>query len=194
MTASPAEGWTLDNAIAFAKKHDLNDLFDERADVGPHAVQSGVSAIAACVIRYGEKFGGSAMGVERNGSRSENAGARGLSRVENSVASFLSSCFRAVPRPQERRAPFGDRSASLIELASHPNEDVKIMAFQALFLDPDPHVKWVAAHFAFDLAHYIDPIQNEKTFVRNDTEDRAARGGGFGESIGCPWCRNRRGF
>ena len=49
-----ADGWSLANAVGYAQKHDRDDLFDERADVGPHAIQSGVSAIAACVIRFGE--------------------------------------------------------------------------------------------------------------------------------------------
>ena len=48
----PAENWTLAHAIAFAQTRDTDTLFDARRDVGGHAAQSAVSAIAACVIRF----------------------------------------------------------------------------------------------------------------------------------------------
>jgi hypothetical protein len=88
---------------------------------------------------------------------------------------LLSTSFPRCSTTARAVAPRSDSSANLIQLASHPNEDVQIMAFQALFMDPDPHVKWVAAHFAFDLTHYIDPISNEEAFERDDTADREAR-------------------
>ncbi|MFH0299884.1 hypothetical protein AAFX91_22135 [Bradyrhizobium sp. 31Argb] len=171
----PAEGWSLDKAIEYAKKHDRNDLFDERADVGPHAVQSGVSAIAACVIRYADKDSADrpwAWNVMDRVLKMREPGDYGGSKIPWHPSFHLIS---ALFHDRKSTAPRSEASASLIELASHTNEDVQLMAFQALFLDPDPHVKWVAAHFAFDLAHYIDPIQNETTFERDDTEDRDAR-------------------
>lgn len=171
----PAEGWSLDKAIEYAKKHDRNDLFDERADVGPHAVQSGVSAIAACVIRYADKDSADrpwAWNVmDRVLKMREPGDYRGSKIPWHPSFHLISALFH----DRKSGAPRSESSACLIELASHTNEDVQLMAFQALFLDPDPHVKWVTAHFAFDLAHYIDPIQNETTFEREDTEDRDAR-------------------
>jgi hypothetical protein len=171
----PAEEWTLEKAIAFAKKHDRDDLFDERADVGPHAIQSGVSAIAACVIRFGENDSPDrpwAWNVmERVLKMREPNDFYGSKIPWHPSFHLISALFH----DRKSGAPRSDSSASLIQLASHPNEDVQIMAFQALFMDPDPHVKWVAAHFAFDLAHYIDPISNEETFERDDTADREAR-------------------
>lgn len=171
----PAAGWTLANAIAFAKKHDLHDLFHERADVGPHAIQSGVSAIAACVIRFGE---GDSLDLpwawnvmERVLKMQEPGDFYGSKIPWHPSFHVISALFH----DRRSAAPRSDSSASLIQLASHPNEDVRIMAFQALFMDPDPHVKWVAAHFAFDLAHHIDPIQNVETFERDDTAGREAR-------------------
>lgn len=171
----PSEEWTLEKAIAFAKKHDRDDLFDERADVGPHAIQSGVSAIAACVIRFGENDSPDrpwAWNVmERVLKMRELRDFYGSKIPWHPSLHLISALFHnrksGTPRP--------DSSASLIQLASHPNEDVQLMAFHALFMDPDPHVKWVAAHFAYDLAHYIDPIRNEETFERDDTADREAR-------------------
>jgi hypothetical protein len=171
----PAEGWTLKAAIAYAKKHDRNDLFDERADVGPHAIQSGVSAIAACVIRFSEidssdrPWAWTAM--ERVLKMREPKDFYGSKIPWHPAFHVISALFH------ERRsgAPRSESSVSLMQLASHPNEDVQLRAFQALYFDPDPRVKWVAAHFAFDLAHYIEPIQNETTFERDETADREAR-------------------
>ncbi|WP_247284278.1 MULTISPECIES: AAA family ATPase [unclassified Bradyrhizobium] len=171
----PAEGWTLENAMAFAMEHDRDDLFDERADVGPHAIQSGISAIAAGVIRFGGSnspdltWAWSVM--VRVLEMREPSGYRG-SKIPWHPSFHL---ILALLHDRKSGAPRSDSSARLIKLASHPNEDVHIMAFQALFLDPDPHVRWVAAHFAFDLSHYIEHTQNEQTFVRDDTADREAR-------------------
>lgn len=171
----PADGWTLANAIAFAKKHDVDDLFNARADVGPHAIQSGVSAIAACVIRFGESdsldrpWAWNVM--ERVLKMREPSEFHGSKIPWHPSFQLISALFH----DRKSGAPRSDSSVNLIQLASHPNEDVHIMAFRALFMDPDPHVKWVAAHFAFDLAHYIDPIRNEETFERDDTADREAR-------------------
>ncbi|QSZ57714.1 ATP-binding protein [Rhizobium sp. ZX09] len=171
----PAEEWTLANAIAFAKKYDRDDLFDERADVGLHAIQSGVSAIAACVIKFDESdspdrsWAWNVMG--RVLKMREPSDFHGSKIPWHPSLHLISALFH----DRKSGAPRSDSPASLIQLASHPNEDVQVMAFQALFMDPDPHVKWVAAHFAFDLAHHIDPIRNEETFERDDTADRDAR-------------------
>ncbi|MDI2076558.1 ATP-binding protein [Bradyrhizobium sp. Mp27] len=171
----PAEGWTLVNAIAFAKEHDLDDLFNERADVGPHAIQSGVSAIAASVIRFGESGSPDrpwAWNVmERVLKMREPSDFHGSKIPWHPSFHLIAALFH----DRKSGAPRSDSSACLIHLASHPNEDVQIMAFKALFLDPDPHVQWVAAHFAFDLAHYIDQIRDEETFERDDTAARSAR-------------------
>lgn len=170
-----AEGWALSDAIAFAKKHDRDDLFNERADVGPHVIQSGVSAIAACVIRFGESDSPDSLWawnvMERVKKMREPSGFYGSKIPWHPSFYLISALFhdRSSPHPRS------DSSSSLIQLASHPKEDVQIMAFQALLMDRDPHVKWVAAHFAFDLAHHIAPIQNEETFERDNTADREAR-------------------
>ncbi|MCR6732847.1 MAG: AAA family ATPase [Afipia sp.] len=170
-----ADGGSLDKAIEYAKKHDRPDLFDERAEVGPHAVQSGVSAIAACVILFADKESPEqpwAWNVlDRVLTMREPDDYRGSKIPWHPAFQLITALFR----DRKSGAPRPESSASLIRLANHANEDVQTMAFQALFLDPDPHVKWVAAHYAFDLAHYIDPIQNEKSFERDDTEDREAR-------------------
>jgi len=171
----PAEEWSLQQAIDYAKKHDRDDLFDERADVGPHAIQSGVCAIAACTIRFGDSDSPArpwAWNVmERVLKMREPSDFYGSKIPWHPSFHLISALFH----DRKSGASRSDSSANLIRVASHPNEDVQIMAFQALFMDPDSHVKWVAAHFAFDLAHYIDPIRNEETLERDNTEDRKAR-------------------
>ncbi|MXN51447.1 ATP-binding protein [Shinella sp. AETb1-6] len=190
----PAEGWTLANAIAFAKKNDLDDLFDERADVGPHAIQSGVSATAACVIRFSETGSPDrpwAWNVmERVLKMREPSDFHGSKIPWHPSFHLISSLYH----DRTSGAPRSDSSASLIQLASHPNEDVQIMAFQALFMDPDQHVKWVAAHLAFDLAHYIEPIRNEETFERDDTANRNAREAAFAKALHALVVKTTEGF
>lgn len=44
-------------AIAFAREHDADAMFEVRLDVGDHAVQSAISSIAACAIRFGPETG-----------------------------------------------------------------------------------------------------------------------------------------
>ncbi|KRR11427.1 hypothetical protein CQ12_40330 [Bradyrhizobium jicamae] len=190
----PQEGWTLVNAIDFAKKHDLEDLFNERADVGPHAIQSGVSAIAACVIRFGESDSPDRLWawnvMERVLKMREPSDFYGSKIPWHPSFHLVSALFH----DRKSGAPRSHSSASLIQLASHPNEDVRIMAFRALFMDPDPHVKWVAAHFAFDLAHYIDPIRNEETFERDDTADRDARAAALTKALHAVGVETEEGF
>lgn len=170
-----SEGWSLEKAVEYAKQHDRADLFDVRADVGPHNVQSGVSAIVACIILFGDKDS-----EERSWAWSVMDRALNMREPEDYRGSKIPwhpsfHVISALFNDRKSGAPRSKSSASLIQLANHSNEDVQAMAFQALFLDPDPHVKWTAAHYAYDLAHYIEPIKNDTTFERNDTEDREAR-------------------
>lgn len=178
-----SEGWSLDKAIEYAKKLDRDDLFDERADVGPHTVQSGVSAIAAGVILFGDKDlpeRSWAWGVmDRVLKMREPEVYRGSKIPWHPAFHLISALFN----DRKSSAPRSESSASLIELANHPNEDVQAMAFQALFRDPNPHVKWTAAHYAYDLAHYIDPVKNDKTFERDAPEDREARKAALAKSL-----------
>lgn len=170
------KGITLENAIAFAKKQDSDDLFEELADAGqPAMIQSGVSAIAACLIRFGESNSSDKTWawhvIGRVLKMRERGDAHGSKIPWHPCFHVISALFH----DRKSSMPRLDSSADLMLVASHPNDDVQIMAFQALFRDPDPHVKWVAAHFAFDLAHYIAPRQNQETLRLDDTADRDAR-------------------
>jgi len=170
------KGLTLENAIYFAKKQDRDDLFEELADAGPPAmIQSCVSAIAACLIRFGESNSSDKPWawhvMERVLKMRERGDAHGSKIPWHPCFHVISALFH----DRKSSMPRLTSSADLMLVASHPNEDVQIMAFQALFWDPDPHVKWVAAHFTFDLAHYIAPRQNQETLRLDDTADRDAR-------------------
>jgi len=118
-------------------------MFEERADVGPHNVQSGVSAIAACIILFSDTDS-----EERSWAWSVMDRVLEMREPED----YRRSKILWHPSSHLISALFNDRksgapsSASLIRLAIHANEDVQAMAFRALFLDPDPHVKWTAAH------------------------------------------------
>ncbi len=171
----PDETWTLSEAIEYAKKHDRDDLFDERADIGPHIVQSSLSSIATCVIRFSENDSPDRPWawtvVDRIIKMRELSDFHGTKIPWHPAFNAIDALFH----DRKSGTPYSESAASLIQLASHQNEDVQLAAFKALYFDPDPHVKWVAAQFAFDLAHYISPIQDEQTFERDDTEDRNAR-------------------
>ena len=157
------------------KKHDRDDLFDERADIGPHIVQSSVSSIATCVIRFSENDSPERPWawtvVDRIIKMRELSDFHGTKIPWHPAFNAIDALFH----DRKSGTPYSESAASLIQLASHQNEDVQLAAFKALYFDPDPHVKWVAAQFAFELAHYISPIQDEQTFERDDTEDRNAR-------------------
>ena len=56
------------------------------------------------------------------------------------------------------------------------------------------HVKWVAAHFAFDLAHYIEPIWHEETIERDDTADREAREAALTKAVNALGVETEEGF
>ena len=52
---------------------------------------------------------------------------------------------------RKSQAPRPNDVKHLIAMAMHPNEEVSELAFDALFMDFDEHVRWVAAQMAMDL-------------------------------------------
>jgi hypothetical protein len=153
----PADGWSLDKAVEFAKERDFDALFEVRRDVGGHAVQSAVSAIAACAIRFQVAPSDQAWAWDV------------MSRVERMVEpdGFSGSKIPwhptirlvvALVHDRRSKAPRPDSAERLLKLVVYPLEDIAELAFKALFMDADDHVRWVAAQLAMDLSLYWHPI------------------------------------
>lgn len=171
----PPDGWTMADAIVFARRHDSKTMFKQRADVGPHAIQSAISAIAACVIRFG-------AGEDSDRDWAWDVMARVMAMTEpphfyGAKIPWHPAQHLVVALFNDRKSdsPRADSAARLLQLAGYPFEDIQTMAFHALLADPDKHVQWVAAQLAFDLAHYWKPITDKNGFQRDDKPGREAR-------------------
>jgi hypothetical protein len=75
-----------------------------------------------------------------------------------------------------------DSAQRLLQLTSHPLDDVSQFAFQGLFRDADEHVRWVAARLAMDLSLLRRPafIQGRG---RDDSADHRARAESFSRAL-----------
>ncbi|KPB12064.1 AAA family ATPase [Pseudomonas amygdali] len=141
----------LVNAIAFAKQYDVDDMFDVRYDVGDHALQSAISGIAACVIRFGAQEGDdhdwawTVMGRVLNMQELPLNG----SRVPWHPFNHL---IVALVHQRQTEEPTPDAVTLLIELTVHPLEDVSALAFAGLLRDGELEVTWVAAQLAMRMA------------------------------------------
>lgn len=179
----PPDGWSITDAIAFARKHDSKIMFKQRADVGPRAIQSAISAIAACVIRFGagdESDRDWAWDVmERVMAMAEPEHFHGSKIPWHPVLHLVVALFH----DRKSGSPRADSAAGLMQLAGYPLDDVQTMAFHALMADTDKHVQWVAAQLAFDLAHYRPPITDKNGFERDDTPDREARANAYKRAL-----------
>jgi hypothetical protein len=189
----PAEGWTLEDAVTFARELDSEGLFLERADVGPHAIQSGVSSIAACVIRFHEDVSDRlwAWSVMDRVMKMREPREFHRSKIAWHPSFHVIS---ALFHDRKSDAPRSDSLSRLIQLAGHTNEDVQTAAFQALFLDADPHARWISAHLAFDLAHYIEPVRDEHTYERDDSANRNAREAAYAKALNAVEFKTTDGF
>ena len=170
----PGDGWTLVDAIAFAQERDAPTMFDERRDVGGHASQSAISAIAACVIRFeppstaDQDWAWGVMArVERMGEPERFSGSR---------IPWHPTIHLIVALAHDRRSttPRADTARRLMNLTFHPLEDVAQLAFQALFLDTNEHVRWGTAQLAMDRSLYRQPLVKENG-ERDNSANRLAR-------------------
>src|SRR5262249_13701104 len=80
----------------------------------------------------------------------------------------------AVVDDRRSASPRTDSAQRLLQLTSHPLDDVSQFAFQGLFRDSDEHVRWVAAELAVDLSLYRRPVIT-RSGGRDDSADRRAR-------------------
>ena len=148
----PRAGWTLAKAVAFAKSHDTDKMFNTRLDVGGHAAQSAVSAVAACQIRFEATEGGDLAWAWNVMSRIERMAEP--ERFPGSKIPWHPTNHLIVALVHDRRttSPRADSVQRLLKLTAHPLEDVSQLAFTGLFMDADDHVSWVAAQLAMDLS------------------------------------------
>ncbi|WP_404936840.1 AAA family ATPase [Pseudomonas sp. JDS08PS003] len=141
----------LESAIVFAKEHDADDMFDVRYDVGDHAVQSAISCIAACVIRFGPEEGGDFGWAWEVMRRVWNMQERPLNGSQVSWHPF-NHLIVALVHQRQTDNPDTDAVTALVDLTAHPLEGVSALAFAGLLRDADLVVTWVAAQLAMRMA------------------------------------------
>ncbi|MBQ0832937.1 ATP-binding protein [Marinobacter sp.] len=168
-----AEGWTLSDAVTFARERDNDGMFETRLEVGPHSAQSAVSAISACVIAF-----------ESNSSSDIEWAWDVMWRVMQMAEPerFPGSkipwhpalhSIAALCRDRQSASPRSDSVERLFYLTAHPLEDIVKTAFQALFLDQDEHVRWTTAQRALDLSLHYEVVI-DKDGQRDASAGRAA--------------------
>jgi hypothetical protein len=169
------DGLNLVDAVAFVRARDNDSIFAERNESGAHSAQTAISAVGAVVIRFGSPAGPYydwAWDVMRRvAAMREPKDTFPGSKIPWHPANHL-----VVSLVHDRRSssPRKDSVRRLLELTSHPIEDVAQLAFNGLFRDSDEHVRWIAAQLALDLSLYYRSKINERG-VRDDTVARDAR-------------------
>lgn len=170
-TGTPRDGMSLAEAVAFARGKDKPTLFKQREDVGGHTAQSVVSAVAACVIRYGfddhVNFDWAFDVLRRIEKMKELPDQFMGSRIPWHPANHLVVSFAELRKRSTSDKKLVER---LLLLTTYPFEDVAKLALLALLRDPDDSVSWVAAQLAFDLALSYRPIVRRDGRRDNATE------------------------
>lgn len=142
---------SLVSAIAFAKQHDVDDMFDVRYDVGDHALQSAISGIAACAIRFGTQEGDDYDWAWAVMGRVLDMQELPLSGSRVPWHPFI-HLIVALVHQRQTEEPSPDAATLLIELTAHPLMDISSMAFAGLLRDGELAVTWVAAQLAMRMA------------------------------------------
>lgn len=134
----------LASAVAFAKQQDSDDMFKVRFDVGDHAVQSAISCIAACVIRFSQDESDDLDWAREVMERVWNMQERPLNGSHVPWHPF-NHLIAALVQQRVNNNQDTDAVAMLLELADHPQEDVSALAVAGLLRDDDLALTWVAA-------------------------------------------------
>ncbi|UES43656.1 NACHT domain-containing protein [Roseibium aggregatum] len=142
----------LEVAVTFAKERDGRGVLARRRDAGNHGSQTVLSAVAVAVIRFADPESPHHTWawdvMERVAKMAEPADVFGGERIPWHPAKHL---IIALFHDRKSPTPRPNDIKQLIALAMHPNQEVSELAFDALFRDPDEHVRWVAAQMAMDL-------------------------------------------
>lgn len=173
------ESLTLADALAFAQTRDNDTIFAMRSDGEARSAQGMISAVAAVVIRFDTPAGPSynwawdVMGRVAAMREPEDISHR--SKIPWHPVNHL---IIALVHDRQSNSPRKNSLQQLLELTCHPLEDVAQFAFTGLFMDPDEHVRWVAAQLAMDLALYYRSERNsarDKTVVLEARSQSLAR-------------------
>lgn len=164
------DGLSLSDAVEFAHKRDGKTLFETRFEVGPHAAQSAVSAIAACVIRFADdtsehhEWAWDVMArVEQMAEPEQFSG----SKVPWHPTGHL---IAALVHNRRVSKPRSSSLETLVRLTQFPLEEVALAAFQGLFLDGDEYVRWTAAGLAVEMSMYWEAPYDDEG--RRDTTNQ----------------------
>ncbi|OAK53393.1 hypothetical protein A3K88_08000 [Pseudomonas putida] len=127
---------SLAQAIAFAREHDADAMFEVRLDVGDHAVQSAISSIAACAIRFGPETGQDLEWAWEVMDRVWNMKERPLNGSQVPWHPFNHLIVALV---HQRSTEDSDAQAciALINLTYHPLEGISALAFAGLLRGDD---------------------------------------------------------
>lgn len=142
---------SLAEAIAFATEHDADDMFAVRLDVGDHAVQSAISSIAACAIRFGAEIGQDIEWAWQVMDRVWNMKERPLNGSQVPWHPFNHLIAALV---HQRSTGDSDAQAciALINLTAHPLEGISALAFAGLLRDDNLAITWLTAQLAMRMA------------------------------------------
>ena len=170
-----SDGMALADAVALARECDKTSMFEERHDVGEHAPQSLIAAIAACVIRFGAP---SAQDHEwaldvlaRIEGMKERPDTFYGSKIPWHPTIFL---ITSLAHLRESNPSDVELVRRLIRLTVYPLEEIKNLAFAALFGDPDLRVAWVSTQLALGRAICHWP-KIKKDGRRDDRVNQTAR-------------------
>ena len=150
-----ADNFCLDDAVSYAKSIDDKGSYighDQDSLSNPKSV---VSSTAACVIRFGNPESDDYEWAWRIMAEAE-AEAMNFSDdslSHNSMVSFHPVKYLIIALRYDRSLARSriDSAERLIKLTVHPNDNLKELAFDALFADKDNHLRWVACQLAVNL-------------------------------------------
>lgn len=142
---------SLVSAIEFARQYDSDDMFEVRYDVGDHAVQSAISCIAACVIRFAPEDGCDFEWAWDVMGRVWNMQERPLNGSKVPWHPF-NHLIVALVHQRVIDNKNSDAVSALFDLTTHPLEGISALAFAGLLRDGDMAVTWVAAQHAMRMA------------------------------------------
>jgi len=155
------DGPSFADAVAFAQARDNDTILTERSDAEAHSAQAMISAVAAVVIRFGSPSGPDydwawdVMG--RVAAMREPKDTFHGSKIPWHPVNHL---IIALVHDRRSSSPRKDSVRRLFELTYYPVDGVAQLAFTGLFMDPDEHVRWVAAQLAMDFSLYDTVAQD----------------------------------